>query len=288
MKRSIQIMIVGIILILGGSTLLQTGYAQTSDQITTSGSTPDQTEPILNQNVRQTQPEQTGIQLKIQDAAQTDQTGDSEPLRTVSVSGQGQVDAQPDVAVVRMGVQTEAESAEQALRDNSSRMQALLDALRNAGISSEDIQTQTVQLQPRYEDQPQQQGQGATRTLAGYVATNTVQVRARDLDNLGTLLDAAVEAGGNTIEGIRFEVSDTTGLLDQAREAAMNDARHKAEQLASLAGASLGDVLTINESGVPRPTAARETVALSQAQAVPIEPGTQSIDVSIQVTWLLQ
>jgi len=92
--------------------------------------------------------------------------------------------------------------------------------------------------------------------------------------------------GGNRIESIRFEVSDPAAYLDQACEAAWNDAQHKAEQLASLAGAELGEVLTINESGRGvQPLAGRPVTA--EAAAVPIEPGSQTIGVDLQVTWSL-
>jgi uncharacterized protein YggE len=218
----------------------------------------------------------------------TTTTTSNEPQRTIGVSGTGMVRAAPDQAVVSLGVQTDAEEASTALSENSSQMQALIDALEAAGIAAEDIQTQVLQLYPRYEETPVGTSGATTSTLVGYTATNIVQVTVRNLDSLGSTLDAAVKAGGNQIQGISFEVSDTSNLVDQAREAAWNDAVHKAEQLAGLAGAELGDVLTINESSnVPSPVVeAVRTVA--QAGAVPIQPGTQTITANVQVTWLLR
>lgn len=216
-------------------------------------------------------------------ALQEEVAGDA-PQRTVNVSGAGQISAQPDIAVVALGVQTEAEEAATALTENSQQMQALVDVLKDAGTAAEDIQTQVVRLYPRYEDKPGEEGQ---RELIGYTATNVIEVRLLDLDAVGSILDTAVQAGGNRIEGIRFEVSEPTAYLDQAREAAWNDAQHKAEQLASLAGAELGEVLTISESGRgPQPIVERP-VAVEAAAAVPIEPGSQTIEVDLQVTWLL-
>jgi uncharacterized protein YggE len=157
--------------------------------------------------------------------------------------------------------------------------------LKDAGIATEDVQTQVVRLYPRYEERPGDEGQ---RELVGYTATNVVQVLLRDLGAVGDILDAAVQAGGNRIEGIRFEVSDPAAHLDQAREVAWNDAEHKAEQLADLAGARLGEVLTISESGRgPQPIVERP-MAVEAAAAVPIEPGSQTIEVDLQVTWLLK
>jgi uncharacterized protein YggE len=205
--------------------------------------------------------------------------------RTVNVSGSGHASAQPDVAVVRLGVQTEAEEAATALTENSQQMQALVDVLKDADIAADKIQTQVVRLYPRYDEKPGGEGQ---RELVGYTATNVVEVRLEDLGAAGGILDAAVQAGGNRIEGISFEVSEPAAYLDQAREAAWNDAQRKAEQLADLAGVELGEVLTVNESGRgPQPIVERP-MAVEAAAAVPIEPGSQTIEVDLQVTWQLR
>lgn len=214
-----------------------------------------------------------------------DDDGD-EPQRTLSVSGTGQVSAQPDVAVASLGVQTEAEEAAAALTQNNQQMQALLDALQAAGIAEEDIQTQVVRLQPQYE-QPEPQTQG-TPQLVGYRATNLLEVRVEEISSLGEILDAAVQAGGNRIENIRFEVSDPSELLDQAREAAWNDALHKAEQLAELAGSELGPVMTISETGSPPRPVVEQAVGAQAEARVPIQPGTQTVEISIHVSWTLQ
>jgi len=282
MKHRIRIMaIVILVVVITGGIFALSGQAKTFTAADEAGQMTlplHSLEPI-------SQSEGRAIHLEIPNEAERQVQSADETQRTVSVSGSGQVQAQPDQAIVRLGVQTQAEAAEQALSENNTKMQALLDTLKQAGIPAEDIQTQALRLHPLYEEQPIQQG--ANQTVRGYMAANTVEVRARNLANLGELLDAAVEAGGNTIEGVSFEVSDSAELLDQARAAAMQDALRKAEQLASLADASLGSVLTINEfGGFPRPVA-RGEMAL-EAAAVPIEPGTHSISVEVQVTWLLQ
>jgi uncharacterized protein YggE len=210
---------------------------------------------------------------------------DDSSQRAVSVTGNGQISAQPDTAVVTLGVQTEAKEAATALTENSQQMQALVNVLKEAGLAAENIQTQAFRLYPRYEQAPSNDGQ---RDLVGYRATNVVEVRMRDLDAVGETLDAAVQAGGNRIEGIRFEVSDPAAYLDQAREAAWEDAQHKAEQLADLAGAELGEVLTINESGRGPQPIVEQAVMADTAAAVPIEPGSQTIEVDLQITWNLR
>jgi hypothetical protein len=123
--------------------------------------------------------------------------------------------------------------------------------------------------------------------VIGYTALNTLELRVRDLTKLGELLDAAVQSGGNTIQGLRFALSDPNPFVDKARAAAISDARYKAGQLAALTNVTLGKVLTLTESSaIPGPFSAMLTRA--EAAAVPIEPGTQTVEVSVQVTWLLR
>lgn len=232
-------------------------------------------------------------QVLAQDETQPDAT--AETMRTISVSGTGQVEAQPDTAIVTLGVQTDAETAGDAMAQNSQQMQDLIDALESAGVDQQDIQTQQLSLQPRYDNQaasnasrgPSTQ-QSSQPELIGYTAVNTVQVRSEDLENLGELLDAAVAAGGNRIDSIGFQVSNSSELLDQAREAAWNDAQSKAEQLAGLAGVELGGVLTISESSQTPFPMVRQSTQFESAAAVPVQPGTQSVQANVNVTWLLQ
>ena len=204
--------------------------------------------------------------------------------RTLSVSGQGNVSIRPDMAVVWLGVQTEADTAQEALEENSVQMQSVISATLEADVAEDDIQTQGLRLQPIY-DQPQD---AQEREVQGYRAANIVEVTVRDLDELGALLDAAVEAGGNTIENIRFEVSNTDEVLAQAREAAVNNAREKAEQLAALLDTELGQVLTVSELSFTPPTPIVFEEAVDRAAAVPVQPGTQSIEASVQITWQIQ
>lgn len=209
-----------------------------------------------------------------------------EPQRTLSVSGSGTASGRPDTAMVTLGVETEAEEAAPALSLNNEQMQALIDALTEAGIAEENVQTQVVRLQPRYQQsEPQAQG---TPELVGYRAVNLVEVRVEELDSLGEILDAAVQAGGNRVENIRFEITDSAELEEQAREAAWNDALGKAEQLAELAGAELGPVLTISETGQPPRPIVEQAVGGQAEAAVPIQPGTQDVQIDVHVVWTLQ
>jgi hypothetical protein len=219
--------------------------------------------------------------------APLDAVNDSGQQRMINVSGSGTISAEPDRVVVRLGVEVMAEDASQALSQNSQQMQAVIDALKGAGVPAEDIQTQTVQVRAQYETPEREPGQAVQRQLVGYVATNVVEASSEDLGAIGSLLDAAVQAGANRVEGIRFEASDSEELLAQAREAAWQDAEQKALELADLAGVQLGEVLSIDEStSTPRPVGIVREV--EEAAPVPIEPGTEQIRVDLRVTWTLQ
>jgi len=157
-------------------------------------------------------------------------------------------------------------------------------------VADEDIQTQSVRLSPVYESpsrEPQAAQQETPPQVVAFRATNTVRVTIRDLDALGSILDAVVQAGGNQIQNIDFQLEDPSDALDQARTAAWEDAMQKAQQLSELAGVQLGAVVSIQESGgLPR-AVAQERLAVGGAGAVPIRPGTLDVTVDLQVTWEL-
>jgi len=204
--------------------------------------------------------------------------------RVISVSGSGFASVPPDTAVITIGVRTEAEEASAALDQNSQQMTELINALRQAGIAQDNIQTQYVSLSPRYSNQPTENGQPQ---VTGYIATNTVQVTILDIDQVGQILDTAVQSGGNLIESIRFEISDPQQAQQQARTQAFEDAREKADQLAQLAGVQLVQVISIVETSSlpPRPFAAGGAAEAAADMAVPIEPGTQNVQIDLQVSW---
>jgi uncharacterized protein YggE len=219
-------------------------------------------------------------------SAQTEPEAQAEAIpaqRTVTVTGQGRLAVQADMARVRFGVENQAETAVEAMEANSVLMTDVLSATVAAGVEESDIQTQGLRLFAVFEstadgDQPAE--------VAGYRAANVVEVTVRDLESLGGLLDEVVAAGGNTIESIQFEVGDSAAAQAAAREAAMANAEEKAAQLVELAGGELGRVLTIVETGQAPPVPVVFGRDLAQAEAaVPIQPGTQTLEAIVQVTW---
>lgn len=211
----------------------------------------------------------------------------SDETRRVTVVGQAEIRAAPDIARLQSGVTTDAETAAEAVRENSQAVQAMLDALREAGIAARDLQTSGFSVQPRYVHP--RDGNGEPR-LVGYRVGNTVSVTIRDLGALGEILDAVVQAGANEVSGLAFDIADKREMLDRARAEAVRDARRKAELYAEAAGAALGEVRTIDERSVsepPRP--AYRSMAMEAADAsVPIETGEQALRAEVTVVWRLE
>jgi uncharacterized protein YggE len=204
-------------------------------------------------------------------------------MRQVTVVGHGEVKGAPDTATVQIGVEAEAATAKDALAQNSAQTQAVQEKLTKLGVDAKDIQTSSFSINPTYGSD--------SRQVTGYHVANIVTVKIRQLGQAGTLLDQVVQAGANSIYGISFSVENPEALLDQARKAAIENAKARATQLAGASGASIGDVLLISENigaqPIPMPLAARAEGAAG-AQAVPVQPGEQTFNIDVQVTFGLK
>ncbi|HET7410680.1 MAG TPA: SIMPL domain-containing protein [Paracoccaceae bacterium] len=210
-----------------------------------------------------------------------------EPPPTISVSGTGQVSVAPDMATLRIGVETRAESAAEAVAGNSEAAQRIIDTLKEAGLAAENIQTANFSVSPVYEQSDQQRREGPQ--IVGYEARNQVVAEVTDLDGLGALLDAAVTSGANRIDGLSFGLQDDTAVTDEARAMAVRDARRKAEIYAGAAGVTLGDVLSISESGGgPVPMYDRRFAMAAEAASVPIERGETTVTANVQMVWEIE
>ena len=211
-----------------------------------------------------------------------------ERLRTISVTGLGEVAATPDIAHATIGVRTMAETARAALSENSATMAGVLDELRGTGIADRDIRTTNVSLHPRWGTETTESG-ARVQVLNGYEAANLLRVTCRDLSKLGELLDALAGAGANDMRGISFDVEGRVKLMDEARAIAVRNARANAELYAREAGVSLGAVLSISEAGVSTPThSSRAMAEMAVAAPVPIAGGEQTISASISVTFAIE
>lgn len=204
------------------------------------------------------------------------------------VSGRGEVQATPDIAVVSLGVQTQAQSVEVAQQQANDAMDKVMTALADNGVAEKDIKTTGFNIwqQSRWDPDTQQE------IVTGYQVSNTIDAKVRDVDAVGTVLGAVVKQGGDYIRvnGIRFEVDDPSGYLNEARAKAMADAKAKAVQLADLADVTLGEPTLITESSQTSPVYVSRGYAtmdaMEEAAAAPaISPGETTIVATVQITY---
>lgn len=206
--------------------------------------------------------------------------------RTISVSGTGRVSVEPDLADLRLGVSVTTRTVEQARATSAASMTRVLETLTVLGIARRDIQTSNLSLSPVYD----YSADANPPRLTGYSLTNTVAVTIRDLLSVGKAIDGALEAGATSFDSIAFRVEDPSAAEQQARAAAVADARAKADTLGAAAGVSIGDVVAISESGAPTPFPIfRQEMAMMAARdaATPIQTGTNEVAVTVVVTYLI-
>ena len=217
--------------------------------------------------------------------AQTD-TGGQQPARTISVSGSGTAYLTPDIAYVNIGVHTEGTNAAEAVSGNNTDSQKVIDALKGLGVASKDIQTTNFSIYP----QQQYDSQGKPTGEIKYMVDNSVYVTVRNLNNIGAILDGAVKAGANSINGIQFDVTDRTQALSDARKAALDNAKAQAQELAQAAGVTLGPVqsISIASGSTPIPFASVKAAPQAEAASVPVSSGQLNITVQVDVVYQIQ
>jgi hypothetical protein len=206
---------------------------------------------------------------------------DNAMLPQITVTGEGQVEAAPDMATMTLGVTTEARTAAAALSDNSTQLAQVLARLRAAGVAERDLQTTGLSLNPNW----QAPSEGGTPRITGYVASNMLTVRLRDLEAMGGVLDAAIGDGANTFNGLSFGLSDPAPAMAEARRLAVADAIARATLLTEAAGLTLGPVLSISEGGVraqPGPMFRMEAVADAP---VPVAGGAVATQASVTIVF---
>ncbi len=202
------------------------------------------------------------------------------PSARIIVSGEGSVTVPPDYAEITSGVATRGKTAKEATDANSKLMAAVNAALQNAGVAQNDIQTSRFSVQPVY-GPPQP---NSAPKLAGFSVSNQLSIRIRQIAKVGEILDALIAAGATDAGSVQFLHSDPSKALDQARQAAMADARRKAQLYAQASGLTLGGVAWITEEPAYAPASPMGGVRmLSAAPSVPIAAGEDTLRVQITV-----
>lgn len=204
------------------------------------------------------------------------------PEHTISVTGTGRVLLRPDTADVRLGVVIQKPTATEARAAAATAMTGVVSAIRKAGIADADIQTSSLSLQPVYDYNKN----STPPPLVGFQVVNTVNIVVRDLAKVGDLVDDAIAAGATSVDGVTFRVLNPTDAEATARKAAVDDARSKANALASAAGVSIVGVSTITEVSGPVPYPQYErAMAAADGAGTPVLAGTMEISVSVSIVY---
>jgi len=201
----------------------------------------------------------------------------------MTTTGRGAVSVVPDLAIISVGVEVQAPTADRAMRLNSARMKDVFAALRLAGVAKSDMQTDQLSLYPQRENLVR--NQTSAQKITGFSASNQIEVTVRDLPRLGAVLDALTKAGANRIQGIRFALANPVPALDRARVQAVGDAQRKAALYAKAAGLTLGAILSIDEAGSNQGQISLRQSVMSAA--VPIAEGELSFSASVTIRFNL-
>ncbi len=200
------------------------------------------------------------------------------PLHTITVSATGAVTLIPDVARVSVGVTVTKPTVKAARNAAGAAMNAIIDSLKALGIDEKDIKTTGIDLNPQYDN--------SGRKIVGYQMSERLQITVRDLDKAGDVVDTATAKGATNVDGMWFEVSDPAKAMDQARAAAITQARTSAAAMAAAAGVSLGDVVSISESSASYPTP-YPMAGAARDSATQVQPGTQDVQATVTVIFAI-
>jgi uncharacterized protein len=208
----------------------------------------------------------------------------------ITVSGNARLEVEPDQAEIFVNVETTSDTARRAKDDNARTVEQVIKALKQQGVRDDDIETVSFYLSPRYRYDPK----NGESTLEGYTLSNVLKVTTRDVDNAGIIIDAAVNNGANSIQNVRFGLSDNLQkeVFGQALVRASEVAGEKAQSLTASLSVNLGKVISIQESNfnfVPFDYAPRiEAFDEAAKVATQIEPGKVEIGAFVSISYELR
>lgn len=203
------------------------------------------------------------------------------PTPQITVTGEGVVDGIPDIATLSLGVTTTGDTAAAAMAANTEALSAVMARLKAAGIADRDMQTTNLSINPNWTGYDS----GARQRIDGYTASNQLTVRIRVLEGLGAVLDAAIQDGANTLNGLSFGLSEPRPAMDAARKAAVEDARARATLLVEAAGAKLGPIVSITEGGGYTQPAPMFRQAADAASPVPVAAGEVATTANVTIVF---
>ena len=220
---------------------------------------------------------------------------DIELRNTIMVSGTGEIYAKPDLALTTFSVVTEKKTVAEAMQENTKKMNAIIDFIKEQGVEKKDLKTTTFNIYPRYEWYEKGTSciypcPSGKRVLVGYEVDQSLQVKIRDLGKIGDIIQGATEKGANDVGDLQFTIDNQDELKKQARKEAIEEAEAKAKELASQLGIDLVRIINFNESGVvPFPYYSVEKMTGlggGEEVSVPqIETGENKIEVTVTITY---
>jgi uncharacterized protein len=204
--------------------------------------------------------------------------------RQVTVLGSGEVQGEPDTLNVNASIEFIAPDVTGAMNQTSDRQQAVINALVDAGVDRKDISTSEVSLQPQFSGAPDN-----PQAIVGYRASNSIDIKIRQLDAASRALALIVSSGGNAtrINSVNYSIEDDSQLVRDARSRAFSDAQERAQQYAQLSGSDLGKVISISETQGTTPPQPLPSTRGAEMAAVPLEPGQQTVGFTVTVVWEL-
>jgi len=217
---------------------------------------------------------------------------------TITVSGDGEIYAKPDLGIVDFSVVTEKKTVAEAMAENTTQMNAVTEAIKAQGVEAKDIKTINFSIYPKYE---YKQSSACTisycpsgkQVLVGYEITNQLEVKVRNLDKVGDIVQKATDAGANQVGNLQFTIDEEDAFKAQARQEAINKAKDKAEELASQLGVKLVKIISFSENG-NYPIYYNDYMTTAKgmgggaAESVPapqIETGQNKITSSVSITY---
>lgn len=207
-------------------------------------------------------------------------------VATLTVNGSGEARAAPDVAEVRVGVTRQDANAQQAQEQTSQITRQILSALARLNIPKEQLQTTQLTLFPVYADE--QAPQTGEPRIVGYRASNVVSIRLTDLTRIGPVMDAALKAGANGIEGVDFGLREQRPAFDQALRAAVAEARAKADAIATALGVRIVGIRSVEESSMGRPMMMKSELGGADRVSTPVSPGELTLQAGVTVHYRIQ
>ncbi len=210
---------------------------------------------------------------------------ENQQIYTITIDGEGKITAIPDIAQISLGIQTEKSTVATAQKENTDKMNKIIGELKVMGVEAKDIKTTNYSIYPRYD------WLDGRQLLRGYIVSQNVSIKIRDLEKVGTIVDKAGSLGANEVGSLNFTIDEPEQIRQEARVKALANAKEKAEALAKVAGVKLGKLVSFSESGTaPMPVYrdyALKTLDMGgTAEAAPaVEPGSQDVIVNVMVTY---